>query len=214
MKFCEHLSEIFKSRGITQLEAANKIGVTRQAIARWLSGESEPDREKVLALASLLQLPPAYVMFGNDETFPREDIDVNTVTIPFITIESANEFFEPSKAVRSIRVEKSWIQSQSAISDFGALRLINVEGDSMRDTFARGDFVIVDTSVKTFTIEGVYLVKIRGQMFIKRVIKQFDGGFSLINDNPAYPPINLPAANAHEVQFIGKCLITCRSRGL
>ena len=214
MKFSEHLTKIFHDRGITQLEAANKIGVSRQAIARWLNGDSEPDREKILAIASFLQLPPAYVMFGNDETFPREDIDENTITIPFINVESSNEFFEPSKSIRSIRVEKSWLQSKTAVSDYNALRLINVEGDSMRPTFVRGDYVIVDTSIKAFTIEGIYLVKIRGQMFIKKINKQLDGGFSLTNDNSTYPPINIPLTNAHEVQFIGKCVIRCNARSL
>lgn len=214
MKFTEHLAKIFQNCGVTQQEVAKQTGLSRQTISRWLNGESEPDRGKIVALANFLQLPPAYVMFGNDGSFTPEEIDPETISIPFINIESSNKYFQPSKAIRSMRVEKSWIQSKTAVSDFNALRLINVEGDSMRPTFARGDCLIIDTSVKAFTIAGVYLVKIRGQMFIKRVQKTFDGGYSLTSDNDTYPPINLPAANAHEVQFIGKCIITCNSRGI
>ena len=53
--FSERLANIFRERDITQQEAAKKVGVSRQAIARWLNGTSEPERDKIVALSEFLR---------------------------------------------------------------------------------------------------------------------------------------------------------------
>ena len=214
MNFPEHLSQIFRDRGITQVEVGKQIGVSRQLVGRWLTGESEPDRKNLIDLAAFLQLPAAYLMLGNDGAFTPEDIHDNTITIPVMSVESPNEFFEPSKSIRSIRVEKNWIQSKSTTNDFNALRIINIEGDNMRPTLIRGDYAIVDTSINTFTIEGIYLVKIQGQMMIKRLLRNLDGGLELTNDHTQYPSLTIPANNVQAIEIIGKCIISCPARAI
>ena len=214
MKFSEHLSQIFRDRGITQVEASKQIGVTRQLVGRWLTGESEPDRKNLIDLAAFLELPPAYLMLGNDGAFSPEDIQDDTITIPVMCVETPNEFFEPAKSIRSIRVEKNWIQSKSTTNDFNTLRIINIEGDNMHPTLIRGDYAIVDTSINTFTIEGIYLVKIQGQMMIKRLLRNLDGGLELKNDHTQYPSLTVPADSVQAIEIIGKCIISCPARAI
>ena len=214
MKFSEHLSQIFRDRGITQVEAAKQIGVSRQLVGRWLIGESEPDRKNLIDLAAFLRLPPAYLMLGNDGAFTPEDIQDDTIAIPVMCVESPNEFFEPAKSIRSIRVEKNWIQSKSTTTNLDALRIINIEGDNMRPTLIRGDYAIVDTSINTFTIEGIYLVKIQGQMMIKRLLRNLDGSLELKNDHAQYPSLTVPTDSVQAIEIIGKCIISCPARAI
>lgn len=49
----ENLASLRKAAKLTQEEAAERIGVTRQAIAKWEKGESVPDLYNCTALAKL-----------------------------------------------------------------------------------------------------------------------------------------------------------------
>ena len=52
--FNENLVKMRKILGMTQEGLAEKIGVSRQAVAKWESGESLPDLEKSKMLADIL----------------------------------------------------------------------------------------------------------------------------------------------------------------
>lgn len=52
--FNENLVQMRKLLGMTQEDLAEKVGVTRQAVAKWESGESMPDLEKSKLLAEVL----------------------------------------------------------------------------------------------------------------------------------------------------------------
>lgn len=45
-----------KQNGFTQEQVAEKLGVSRQAVAKWERGESVPDIENVIALADMYEV--------------------------------------------------------------------------------------------------------------------------------------------------------------
>ncbi len=49
--FGENLAQLRKINGMTQENLAEKIGVTRQSIAKWEAGDSVPDIDKCKAIA-------------------------------------------------------------------------------------------------------------------------------------------------------------------
>jgi transcriptional regulator with XRE-family HTH domain len=51
MQFSEKLSRLRKARGISQEELAETFGVSRQSVAKWESGESFPEIEKLVAIS-------------------------------------------------------------------------------------------------------------------------------------------------------------------
>ena len=51
--FRENLIQMRKMRQMTQEELAEKVGVTRQSVAKWESGESVPDLNKCKVLAEV-----------------------------------------------------------------------------------------------------------------------------------------------------------------
>ena len=51
--FKDNLVQMRKYRRMTQEDIAEKVGVTRQAVAKWESGESLPDLDKCKILADL-----------------------------------------------------------------------------------------------------------------------------------------------------------------
>ncbi len=52
--FNENLVQMRKLKGMTQEDLAEKIGVSRQALAKWEAGETLPDLEKSKLLADVL----------------------------------------------------------------------------------------------------------------------------------------------------------------
>lgn len=56
MRFEERLLEIRKSCGMSQEALAEKVGVSRQAVSKWETGEALPDYAKLIALADTLEV--------------------------------------------------------------------------------------------------------------------------------------------------------------
>ena len=54
MTFHEHLTRRRKALGLSQEELAAKIGVSRQAVSKWETGDVVPDLNRLLALAEAL----------------------------------------------------------------------------------------------------------------------------------------------------------------
>ena len=56
MTFQETLSQLRKARGLSQEALAARIGVSRQAVSKWETGDASPDLNKLLALADQLEV--------------------------------------------------------------------------------------------------------------------------------------------------------------
>ena len=57
-----------KALGLTQEDLANRLGVARQTVAKWESGESLPDLENAYALAKLLGVSVDDLIAHNEAT--------------------------------------------------------------------------------------------------------------------------------------------------
>lgn len=53
IKTADRLQELRKNHGLSQEALSEKLGVSRQAISKWERGESSPDTDNLIALASI-----------------------------------------------------------------------------------------------------------------------------------------------------------------
>jgi transcriptional regulator with XRE-family HTH domain len=56
MKFKDKLQLLRKQKGISQEKLAEKIGISRQAVAKWEIGKSYPDMDKLIILSDLFKI--------------------------------------------------------------------------------------------------------------------------------------------------------------
>lgn len=56
MEFKEQLSRIRKDRGYNQEQLAEKVGVSRQAVSKWETGDAQPALSQLIALADALDV--------------------------------------------------------------------------------------------------------------------------------------------------------------
>lgn len=56
MAFTEKLQKLRKSNGMSQENLAEAVGVSRQAVSKWESGQSYPEMDKLIAISELFQI--------------------------------------------------------------------------------------------------------------------------------------------------------------
>ena len=64
MNIADRIQNLRKSKGISQEELADKIGVSRQAVSKWESGQSTPDIEKIMLLSDFFETTTDYLLKG------------------------------------------------------------------------------------------------------------------------------------------------------
>lgn len=74
MKFHEKLVKLRKSKGYTQEVLAEKLDVSRQAVARWEAGETTPDMKMLLGICEVFSVSADYMIHDDYES--HEDIPV------------------------------------------------------------------------------------------------------------------------------------------
>ena len=64
MNMADRIQHLRKSKGISQEELADKVGVSRQAVSKWESEQSIPDIEKVILLSNFFDVTTDYLLKG------------------------------------------------------------------------------------------------------------------------------------------------------
>jgi transcriptional regulator with XRE-family HTH domain len=64
--FSEKLLVLRKSKGLTQEELAEKFHVSRQAIAKWESGQSYPDISNIIAISEFFRVTIDHLVKDNN----------------------------------------------------------------------------------------------------------------------------------------------------
>ena len=76
MTFGEKLLMLRKQKNFSQEELAEKIGVSRQAVSRWESGETMPDSPNLLQISNLFCVSADYLLrddYKNETSAPKKE---------------------------------------------------------------------------------------------------------------------------------------------
>ena len=60
----EKLLDLRKSKGLSQEEVADKLGVTRQTVSKWETDQSTPDFDKIAPLCELYEISADELLTG------------------------------------------------------------------------------------------------------------------------------------------------------
>ena len=56
MTIADRIQSLRKSKGMSQEELADRIGVSRQAVSKWESEQATPDLEKVVIMSEIFEV--------------------------------------------------------------------------------------------------------------------------------------------------------------
>lgn len=71
--FIRRLTELLEEFNMTQIELANKIGITNVTISRYLSGERKPRIEIITKIANAFSVTTDYLLGNSDIKEPPTD---------------------------------------------------------------------------------------------------------------------------------------------
>lgn len=89
-----HIKELLKQKGITSVELAGKIGVSKTMVSYWLSGKNFPTPDKLESIANALNVPLWQLFVSPDEltgTNPRWEPTEGEVYW-YVSIPNSHEF--------------------------------------------------------------------------------------------------------------------------
>ena len=64
MNVPERIQELRKQKGVSQEELANELGISRQAVSKWESGQSFPELDNIIALSDYFGVSADYILKG------------------------------------------------------------------------------------------------------------------------------------------------------
>jgi phage repressor protein C with HTH and peptisase S24 domain len=202
---------------------ARSMGVSPSAFRKWLKGEAEPSRERLVALAHATGVGVAWLAEGEgpEPVFEpvsggrRRNAGVHDITddadwsdfvvLPRRPEAAAAGSVTPAAPAGSafMALRHDWVRAVCGVEP-SKLVLETAIGESMTPTIRDGNTLLIDSSDQTFRNFGIYVLEINGQRLVKRVQRKHDGTLVLISDNSAYQPDVVERAAADDVIVIGR----------
>ena len=200
---------------------AKATGVSPSAFRKWLKGEAEPSRDRLVALAVAAGVSLGWLAQGEgpepDFTAMQAKASNRRAAEPaiqarFLVLPKAAEgaaagagHVDTDGETEFIGFRHDWIRTVFG-REPADVQMVTAVGESMEPNIHNGDLLLVDTTDRTFRNFGVYVVECRGERLVKRVQRKFDGSLILISDNTMYQPESIDAELAREVGIVGRVI--------
>lgn len=167
---------------ITQGKFADSLGIHKNTLLRYEKEERLPDAEVLTRLYKTYGVDPAWLLTGEsklpeateDLVFPGDYVSIA------LCCTSTNEV----NTGGPITVKRSWAKSQLQ-AEPEDLRMLYVEGESMKPTLSPGDMVLANIK-DTIVRDGIYLVQIEDALIIKRLQRLSKNLIKISSDHPDY----------------------------
>ncbi|MCG9059443.1 helix-turn-helix transcriptional regulator [Laribacter hongkongensis] len=223
------LKEVRKARNVSRNEAAAAVGVSVSTMQAWEAGEREPDATKLSSFVRHYGVRADWLLFGDGGMFkpaaptqaesPRSEVDcpcldtlgnpVNLqdfVFIPRYNLKaSAGHGLDANgeKPIFSMAFRRYWIDNFLRI-DPHDLSVLSVKGDSMEGVLNDRDVILVNHADNT-PKDGLYVLRIDGDLVVKRVQRLPAGKLAIISANEAYITFDIdPNDLSQDFAIIGR----------
>jgi phage repressor protein C with HTH and peptisase S24 domain len=116
--------------------------------------------------------------------------------------------------IERIRVSTGWLRRNINASSPANLAVITGYGDSMEGTFSDGDLLLVDRGITEIKIDAVYVLSLKGELYIKRLQRRPDGVLLMLSDNEKYKPYEIRNGDLEQFQVLGRVLLAWNAKRL
>lgn len=187
--FATRLKRIMFLKGVRQIDVANRTGVNKGNVSRWMKGENIPYGENLTKLAIALGVTV-------DELMGREEIKISKLTLP-----QPHEVNVIGRVAAGVPMEAQEDVIGSIVTDKEVFAL-KVKGDSMSPRIMDGDIVLVHQ--QDFAEDGdVVIALVDGEATCK-VLKRNRNAVTLVPFNGAYTPFVYTGSDAEDLKILGK----------
>jgi phage repressor protein C with HTH and peptisase S24 domain len=205
--FRSRLTQVIESFG-SVVALATAVGVSDNAIYKWLSGRGYPSVANLVALARAGRVSLEWLATGAEgaqsaQAVTRAVEHGDYIFMPRNRIRFAGGregIVRSDQVVDSIAFRAAWVK-RVLNTDPRDLILIEVVGDSMAPTVEDSDLILANLGEPRFRQDGIYLLRHDSGLAVKRIQRRPDGKLLVRSDNPKYEPIV-----ASNVKIIGRVI--------
>lgn len=185
---------------MTQDQLAQAIGVHVNTIGKFERGSTSPDAKLLLDMGACMQVNPAWLLVGDATAQPSVDRGGGVELVSLNALDDQ----DGCKPHMPFGLPRPWIASRR----LNAAKLVTVvvHSDSMEPTVRQGDILVLDQSETKMAGDGLHVIKRDGEKFCKRLQRQFDGGLTIMSDNPRYESQQLSAEVAATLSIVGRVI--------
>lgn len=199
----ERLKNLREKLGISQVDFADKINVSKQTLYKYENNIiTNIPSDKIEAAASIGNISPAYLMGWDNNVGPITNGTKHKA--PGVTINVLGRVAAgvPIEAIEDVIDTEEISAELASTGDFFGLQ---IHGDSMEPRMYEGDVVIVRRQDDAESGE-VIIAMVNGDEATCKRLKKYDGGIMLLSNNPRYEPIVFTNEEIEEkpVRIIGK----------
>jgi phage repressor protein C with HTH and peptisase S24 domain len=189
------LTQVIQSFGSVVL-LARAVGVSDNAIYKWLSGRGQPSVANLVALARAARVSIEWLATGEETRQSAQAVTRAVEHGDFIFMPKTRVRYSGGKGgmirsdqvVDSIAFRAEWVKRRLHTNSRDLL-LIEVAGDSMAPTIRDADLILADLAEPRFKQDGIYLLRHESGLAVKRIQRRPDGKLLVRSDNPKYEPI-------------------------
>lgn len=202
------LNDALKARNKTATDLSRATGVSSAGVKKWIEGRVlQPKFDDVVAICDYLDISSNWLMKGIGSMVEDEESGSNMIALDQVDIKGYGVVnFEEIPEIKKIYVTPAWFAKNFAFYNPSNIRIITAQGDSMSPEIENGDAVFIDITDRENLQDGIYLLQVDGELFIKRVQKLIKRRIALISTNKAYKDIELDLDSDIEVRTIGRVI--------
>jgi phage repressor protein C with HTH and peptisase S24 domain len=181
---------------------AKAVGVSDNAIYKWLAGRGQPSVPNLVALARAARVSIEWLATGEESKQSAQAVTRAVEHGDFIfmprnrirTASGRDGILRSDQVVDSIAFRAEWVKRRLS-TESRDLLLIEVVGDSMAPTVEDGDLILADLAEPRFRQDGIYLLRHDSGLAVKRIQRRPDGKLLIRSDNPKYEAMVVPTVN-------------------
>ena len=193
--FRSRLTQVIHSFG-SVVSLATAVGVSDNAIYKWLAGRGQPSVANLVALARAARVSVEWLATGAEaaqgaQAASRAVEHGDFIFMPRnrIRFSGGREgMLRSEQVVDSIAFRAEWIK-RALNAEPRDLILIEVAGDSMAPTIKDSDLILANLGEPRFKQDGIYLLRNESGLTVKRIQRRPDGKMLVRSDNPKYEPM-------------------------
>jgi len=194
-------------------ELARLTAIPRRTLEYYLTGQSEPKVARCVDIAKAAGVNIGWLASGEGAMHADQAIAIGGEEfdlVPLSNVEvsaghgrSAGE--ESHKSHMAFR--RDWLRRKGLQA--GQLTCVYARGDSMEPLVCNDNLLLVDLT-RTSVAEGIYVLRVQDNLFVKRLQQQMDGSVRVISENPAYESQVVPKVALDELHVIGRVVWCAR----
>jgi phage repressor protein C with HTH and peptisase S24 domain len=227
------LRKLFEDSGLDRNTFAEKIGISYVQYGHYAGKNPTKNIGDAIArrIEEKLELPYGFMDSIRDEdfiegsfreiqtamTFENSDNDKKAHDLYFTKYSARASMgeglpaeLEHDEIIGQLGVSREWANRYlHKATTFNQVTLITGLGDSMSPTYADGETLFLDESVKDIKLDAVYAFKYDDKLYIKRVQRQ-KNMLKIMSDNKNYDTWIIEEHELDRVRVIGRIIHGCR----